>query len=254
MKDKILELRQEGKSYNEIRKILGCSKGTISYHCSKIDIDNDKIKSINLDIKNKLQIKDKSFLLPSENVISSIIELRKKKKTYPEISKELDISVSIVKKVCRKSGLSKHRKFNNVSDEMISKIRSLYNELKSTTKTGKSLGISKHTVRKYVVIKSKEKLNEDELKRNKVKNVVDWRKRTKMKLVEYKGGKCVRCGYNKLIKALEFHHLNPDEKDFTVSGKSWSFEKLKNEVDKCILVCSNCHIEIHDEIWNSNVN
>ena len=186
MKEKILKLRQEGKSYNEIRRILGCSKGTISYHCSKID--NDRIKSINLDIKNKLQIKDRSFLLPSEDIISSIIELRKNRKKYLEISKELGISINIIKKVCRKSGLSKYRKFSNMSDEMIYKIRSIYNEVKSATKTGILLGISRHTVRKYIDIKEKNKLNEDELKRNKVKNVVDWRKRTKMKLVEYRGG------------------------------------------------------------------
>jgi predicted HNH restriction endonuclease len=41
--------------------------------------------------------------------------------------------------------------------------------------------------------------------------------------------------------------LNPDEKDFQIGGSSYSFEKLKIEVDKCIMVCSNCHIEIHEE-------
>ena len=54
------------------------------------------------------------------------------------------------------------------------------------------------------------------------------------------------------IDALEFHHKDPNEKDFTISGKSWSFERLKNEVDKCILVCSNCHCEIHEKIDNEN--
>jgi predicted HNH restriction endonuclease len=37
------------------------------------------------------------------------------------------------------------------------------------------------------------------------------------------------------------------EKDFSISGKTLSFEKMKKEVDKCILVCSNCHSEIHSE-------
>ena len=44
---------------------------------------------------------------------------------------------------------------------------------------------------------------------------------------------------------MEFHHLDPNEKDFTISGKSWAFERLKKEVDKCILVCNRCHTEIH---------
>ena len=50
---------------------------------------------------------------------------------------------------------------------------------------------------------------------------------------------------------MEFHHIIPDEKDFTISSKSYAFERLKKEVDKCILVCSNCHIEIHEEIKNN---
>jgi len=78
--------------------------------------------------------------------------------------------------------------------------------------------------------------------------VIDIRRRNKIKLVEYKGGKCERCGYDKCIEALEFHHLNSDEKDFGVScGDTRSFEKLKAEADKCIMVCANCHREIHAE-------
>ena len=78
--------------------------------------------------------------------------------------------------------------------------------------------------------------------------VVNWRKRTKIKLIQYKGGECEICDYKKSIWALEFHHKDPNEKDFGISGKSWSFERLKKEVDKCILVCSNCHQEIHEEL------
>jgi hypothetical protein len=50
------------------------------------------------------------------------------------------------------------------------------------------------------------------------------------------------------MNVLQFHHLDPTKKDFTIGGKSWSYERLKQEVDKCILVCANCHIEIHEEI------
>ena len=85
-------------------------------------------------------------------------------------------------------------------------------------------------------------------KKDQSRNVVSWRQRTKVKLVEYKGGCCQICEYKKSIGALEFHHIDPNEKDFSISGKSYSFERLKKEVDKCILVCSNCHIEIHEEI------
>ena len=75
--------------------------------------------------------------------------------------------------------------------------------------------------------------------------VKDIRHRKKEALVEYKGGKCQICGYNRCIQALDFHHLNPAEKDFRLSSSSKSLDELKKEADKCILVCSNCHREIH---------
>ena len=80
------------------------------------------------------------------------------------------------------------------------------------------------------------------------------KRRDKLKLlaVEYKGGKCCICGYSKYIGALEFHHLNPNNKDFGISSKGYtrSFDLVKKELDKCILVCSNCHKEIHANIIN----
>ncbi len=72
----------------------------------------------------------------------------------------------------------------------------------------------------------------------------------KIKCVEYKGGKCVKCGYDKYIGALDFHHINPKEKEFRLAAvKSHAFNDLiKKELDKCILVCSNCHREIHGSL------
>ena len=72
----------------------------------------------------------------------------------------------------------------------------------------------------------------------------------KEKAIQYKGGKCSICGYNKYVGALEFHHLNPNEKDFGIGQKGCtrSWEKVREELDKCILVCANCHREIHADI------
>jgi len=69
----------------------------------------------------------------------------------------------------------------------------------------------------------------------------------KQKAITYKGGVCQECGYHKCNGALEFHHLNPSEKDFSISHlKNYAFnDKIKLELDKCILVCANCHREIH---------
>lgn len=79
--------------------------------------------------------------------------------------------------------------------------------------------------------------------------VSEQRRRVKLQCIEYKGGKCQRCGYDKCPGALTFHHLDPSQKDFGISsnGVSRSFAKAKPELDKCILVCQNCHSEIHHE-------
>lgn len=65
---------------------------------------------------------------------------------------------------------------------------------------------------------------------------------------EYMGGKCQICGYNKCSRALTFHHINPKEKSFGISARGFtrSWDKIKKELDKCILLCSNCHMEVHD--------
>lgn len=69
----------------------------------------------------------------------------------------------------------------------------------------------------------------------------------KAKLVEYKGGACQICNYNRCQDALDFHHLDPSEKDFTIANYKGKIlnDTIKKELDKCILVCANCHREIH---------
>lgn len=116
-------------------------------------------------------------------------------------------------------------------------------KLKSQGKTYKEIskitGLSKSTISYHCGEGQKKKT----LQRQKQR-----RRENKSKLIEYKGGKCEKCGYNKCDAALEFHHLDPNKKDFGIASfKSLSLEKLKKEVDKCVLVCSNCHKEIHDK-------
>ncbi|HEX8846567.1 MAG TPA: hypothetical protein VF791_18110 [Pyrinomonadaceae bacterium] len=71
------------------------------------------------------------------------------------------------------------------------------------------------------------------------------RRKIKIKAVEYKGGKCQKCGYNKCVGAMDFHHRNPHEKDFAISGNAGKWENMKKELDKCDLLCKNCHAEQH---------
>ena len=64
--------------------------------------------------------------------------------------------------------------------------------------------------------------------------------------VKYLGGKCVECGYDKHICSLDFHHKDPTQKSKNFSSKQgWSWERLKEEIDKCELLCKNCHAVLH---------
>jgi DNA-binding transcriptional ArsR family regulator len=74
------------------------------------------------------------------------------------------------------------------------------------------------------------------------------RRQLKRQLVKQLGGKCSRCGYQKCMRALEFHHSDPSEKEAVFNQyRDSSLLKIQKEISKCILVCSNCHAEIHEE-------
>ena len=73
------------------------------------------------------------------------------------------------------------------------------------------------------------------------------RKRKEM-LVGKMGGKCSKCGYNKCIAALDFHHKGQDkEGDLSRMIKDYSEQKALKEIEKCILICANCHRELHNQ-------
>ena len=77
----------------------------------------------------------------------------------------------------------------------------------------------------------------------------------KLELIELKGGKCQKCGYDNNIAALEFHHTNPEEKSFQIDSRHLSnthIDKLKAEANKCELLCAVCHREIHNEQFNKD--
>jgi hypothetical protein len=70
--------------------------------------------------------------------------------------------------------------------------------------------------------------------------------KNKLYLISFKGGKCEKCGYNKNLSALDFHHKDETNKEFTLGeNRRASIEKQITEVEKCVLLCSNCHREEH---------
>jgi hypothetical protein len=88
-------------------------------------------------------------------------------------------------------------------------------------------------------------------KRTKSVKCLEWQKKArierKIKLVQAFGGKCPFCNYSKCYKAFDFHHVDPSKKDLSIStlGMLTKWETIITEIKKCILVCSNCHREIH---------
>lgn len=77
------------------------------------------------------------------------------------------------------------------------------------------------------------------------KRKMNRRKKLKKEMVEILGGKCSICGYNKCVNALEFHHKKDKERAVAKLLKDNSREKVLKEVKKCILLCANCHRELH---------
>lgn len=77
-------------------------------------------------------------------------------------------------------------------------------------------------------------------------------KDNKQKCVDFLGGKCSKCGYNKCNAALDFHHIDSTIKKYNLGTlmKSISFDKIKSELDKCVLLCANCHREHHSLTYN----
>ena len=75
-----------------------------------------------------------------------------------------------------------------------------------------------------------------------------WRRKTKDRIAQAFGGCCAVCGYSKSSHAFDLHHLNPNEKEFTlgnIRANSISWERIVVELRKCVMLCANCHREFH---------
>lgn len=142
--------------------------------------------------------------------------------------------------LCTKCG-----ELKNVSEFYSQLQRNKTKRLSSWCKECTKQGMKKYTV------DNKDKINAKDRNRWKIKRLKELPKRQLMakerkeKYVAYKGGKCQVCGYEKCIGSLEFHHIKPEEKWFQVTENKHSWEKAKIELNKCILLCANCHKELH---------
>lgn len=174
----------------------------------------------------------------SNEIRAQVVELKKQGKTYNEIKEQLNIGKGTISDICKEAGLGKT--YIELTPEKIDECQKLYDECGNIKKVAKETGISYQRLRN--VIKSKTITPKDSYT-----YVKEHRRKVKEELIAYKGGKCEKCGYDKCIAALDFHHINPEEKDFAISNSNIykNIEALKQEVDKCMLLCANCHRELH---------
>lgn len=85
-------------------------------------------------------------------------------------------------------------------------------------------------------------------------HVKNYRQKQKENIIYVMGGRCACCGYDRCNRALELHHLNPAEKEFTFAANTnRAWEYVVKELPKTIMVCANCHREIHDGLISNNI-
>ena len=140
--------------------------------------------------------------------------------------------------------------------------RSFIRRIKQILSSGKNLGMmSSKTKKKCPKCKKKKSESEYYVRKERTGNArlssyckkctcqerIERGRKFKQKCVDYKGGECERCGYNKSNCALDFHHKDPNEKDFGIGKQRRTKfdEKIMAELDKCMLLCANCHREKH---------
>ena len=172
-----------------------------------------------------------------------VVKLRLEGNTYKQIQDQVGVCKNTIIKILKEHNMLKPPP-KELTEELLKEIQNRYDECHNIKIVAKEFGISYNRLRDNINIKINHASRKDRER--------SYYQSVKQRVVDYKGGKCQVCGYNKCITALEFHHLDPSKKDFTISGGTKSFEKLKPEIDKCICVCANCHREIHSGLIDLN--
>ena len=123
-----------------------------------------------------------------------------------------------------------------------------YYKTHSATETIAKFDVTRSQLKTAYKKGKQSRISDEERKRRNVIYVSNKRRRLKLQAIEYLGSKCSVCGYDKCVGALEFHHTDPTQKEFAISRKGYTraWSKVKEELDKCVLVCANCHREIHE--------
>lgn len=167
-----------------------------------------------------------------------LVELVENGLTYNQIATKLNIANSTVSYWLKKYQLkTKNEKYNKKSKNGLRKC-AICNEYKNTDDFYKRAGKRNEEITSYC-------------KKCNTHYHTQRMRDTKIKMINYKGGSCKKCNLSlndSNYYVFDFHHLNPFDKDPNFSKikfRSWKF--IISELDKCILVCANCHRTIHYE-------
>jgi DNA-binding CsgD family transcriptional regulator len=214
----------EGLSLEQIGKRIGRHPSTVSYH----------LKKHGLTPVNQQQHRERGALPEVE-----LQELRARGASLRELAEHFDRGVNTVRYWLQKYGLGPTAGGLR---------RAAIRQARLAGKRDVELECLRHGTTAHVL----EKSGRVRCKRCRSEAVSESRRRIKRILVEEAGGACLICGYYRCIAALEFHHRDRKKKLFALSrkGATRSLEKARSEARKCILLCSNCHVEVENGVTN----
>lgn len=217
-KEELERYLAEGRSLEQIGKRVGLEKSTVSYH----------VKKHGLKPVNTGRSANRGGL--SEQTLRGLV---REGLTLSEMARRLDRSVSTVRYWLKKYGhwpLASGRR-------RIAARQAREQGLKRV-----ALECIHHGLTEFVL----ENGSRYRCLKCRRRGVIEWRRRAKLRLVQEFGGRCELCGYDEFLGALQFHHVDPEQKSFGLAmrGLTRSIEALREEAAKCVLLCANCHAKI----------
>lgn len=192
---------------------------------------NKNISALDFHHKNP---EDKEFLVSKMD-----------KKPWNLVSEELDKCLLLCANCHREEHYTLNKKkdvekeFNNFS----------LSNLSESILTGKNTGLSSCSRCDKIFTEKNMSKKRSYCKSCCSKYIIEKDRKSKRQAVEYMGGKCSGCGYDRCTRALEFHHTDPTKKspDYDQKFGSWGIERKKQELQNCIMLCANCHREFHND-------
>lgn len=180
----------------------------------------------------------------SDELREKVAEMSRNGMSYNQIKIETGLGKGTISAICQE--INGKKEYVELTPEKINELQELYNQVGNIKAVASMSGVSYSRLREVLKLKKRVKLKSE------YQCIKDARHKTKAELVAYKGGKCQVCGYDKCNEALEFHHIDPSTKSFALSSTNIykNIDRLREEADKCVLVCSNCHREIHAGLIN----